>query len=226
MESSKMTGNERQELFWEHMPHPFLGEALRGLFKAYDESAQYCRQFDESEELNLRPFHRRALFERNFRAAANGFPERVSAKAIRFQNKGFWFHTKVVAGRVGMTQCAAGEPEAVVRPANYRRYYAGSHNQIWLIPDANPDADLDGKMLYAIFTYGRSNEAPVRPGFAEIRFPSATLSTDLPGTIDLFAEFPEIVEEMTVGTPWEFGAQTPDLTVEPELLDDAQEDVG
>lgn len=221
-----MTGKERQEMFWEYMPHPFLAQCLKGLFQAYEEAARHCKQFEESEELNLRPFYRRAIFERNFRAAARGFPDRVAAEAIRFEGKGFWFHTKIVAGRVGMTQCAAGEPEAVVRAANYRRYYAGSHNQIWLIPDANPDADTDGKMLYALFTYGRSPETPARPGFAEVRFPSASLSTDLPGTIDLFQEFPDIVEEMAVGTPWEFGEQSPDLTVEPELLDDDREDVG
>src|SRR5688572_14410060 len=115
-----MTGNERQEMFWEYMPHPFLAECLRGLFKAYEDAAVHCRQFETSEELNLRPFYRRALFERNFRAAAMGYPEQLSAKAIKFQGKGFWYHTKVVAGRVGMTQCAVGEPDTLVRAAEYR----------------------------------------------------------------------------------------------------------
>jgi hypothetical protein len=125
-----------------------------------------------------------------------------------------------------MTQCAVGEPDAIVRSANYRREYAGSHNQKWLIPDAAPDGEGDDKMLYAILAYGPSLETPTRPGFAEIRFPSSTLNSNLPGTIDLFQEFPDIVGD-EVGTPWEFGTQSSsDLIIEPELLDDGQQDVG
>jgi hypothetical protein len=222
-----MTGSERQEFFWTNMPHPFIGDCFRGLFRAYEGAAIHCSQFELSERQNLQPFYRRALFERNIREAAAAYDGSVSAKSVRFMGKGFWYHTKVIAGRVGLTQCAIGEPEAVARPANYRRHYAGAQNQIWLIPDANPDADSNDKMLYALMTYGRSAETPARPGFAEIRFPSSTLETDLPGTIDLFLEFPEIVDEMNVGMFWEFGEnEAAELAIEPEILDGGQEDVG
>jgi hypothetical protein len=49
----------------------------------------------------------------------------------------------------------------------------------------------------------------------------------LPGTIDLFLEFPEIVDEMNVGMFWEFGEnEAAELAIEPEILDGGQEDVG
>ena len=119
---------------------------------------------------------------------------------------------------VALTQNTVPDPETVVRNSWFRNLYAGPHNQLYLFPELAPEQLPSDCLLYGILLHGRSKESALFPGFAQIRFPTAKLRAYYQAKIDLFEEFPEVVQEKTVGLASRPPDEEPE--VEPELLDD------
>jgi hypothetical protein len=218
-----MTAIDRVQLFWEHVPRPFMERVIRCVFDAYLHADDACQDFEISERANLRPFYRRALLEKYLRGVAAQFPEQVQAKAARHEDKGFWYHTRIVSNAtVVFTQNTVPDPETMVRNSSFRNFYAGPHNQLCLFPDLAPAQLPPDALLYGILLHGRSSESALFPGFAQIRFPTSNLRQYYHAKIDLFEEFPEVVQEKTIGLATQAPPEEPEI--EPELLDEFDAD--
>ncbi|MCX7424146.1 MAG: hypothetical protein NTW96_00680 [Planctomycetia bacterium] len=171
---------------------------LRALFDCYEAADERCQtDFDRPEAANLRPFYRRALIESQLREVAASFPE-ITATARRSPASG-WNHTLVLCGRIALTQNAVGGPEEIVQPSLFRQRYAARDNQRYLFVELEPEEPPPDSVLYGILIHGQANEGVVFPGFARIVFPKEDLQSYLPGQIDLFREFPEVVRTKTEG---------------------------
>jgi hypothetical protein len=217
-----MTAIDRVQLFWEHVPRPFMERVIRGIFDAYLHADERCQDFEPSERTNLRPFYRRALVEKYLRGIAAQFSDQITAKAARHEEKGFWYHTRIICNSaVAITQNTVPDPETVVRSSWFRNRYAGPHNQLYLFPELAPEQLPSDALLYGILLHGRSSESAMFPGFAQVRFPTANVRSYYQAKIDLFEEFPEIVEEKTIGLA-SLPPEEPEI--EPELLDDLESD--
>jgi hypothetical protein len=207
----------RVERFWAGVPRPFLERVLRSVFDNYVLADEFCGEFDKPERINTRPFIRRALVERSVRDIARQFPGQITAEAVRHEDKGFWFHTRVVCnGDVALTQNTVPNPDILVRNSCFRNCYAGPNNQQYLFPEMAPDDLPNDSLLYGILLHGRSPESAVTPGFAQIRFPKRRLSGYYQERINLFMEFPEVVDEKVAELPQLAGEE---IELEPELID-------
>ena len=194
-----------------------MEQVLRSLFDDYLLADQKCSDFEKGEKSNLLPFYRRALVEGSLRAIAKRYPEQIAARAVQHEDKGFWYHTRIIFDNdVALTQNTVPHPNALVRNSSFRNCYAGKDNQLWLIPDAAPHEPLTDSLLYGILLHGRSAESPLFPGFAQVRFPTPKLDGYFESRIDLFDEFREVVEEKTTGLPGPLPTET---ELEPELLE-------
>jgi hypothetical protein len=208
---------DRVQRFWEHVPRPFMERVIRCVFDAYLRADEYCQDFDSSERSNLRPFYRRALIEKYLRGVASQFADQIKAGAARHEDKGFWFHTRIICNAgVALTQNTVPDPDTIVRNSSFRSVYAGPNNQLYLFPELAPEKVPPDSLLYGILLHGRSAESALFPGFAQIRFPTAHLRSYYRARIDLFDEFPEVVTEKTVGLATLPPAEP---EIEPELLD-------
>jgi len=179
------------------------------VYDCYVDAVDQCQTlYDEPEAVNMRPFHRRGLIEQSLRKAAKQFSG-VTASAERGVvgddgQFGWWYHTLIRCGPIALTQNTVGNPNELVRPSLFRQIYAASNPQLLLFSrvEAGPVSTEDvrplpeGVRLYGMLLHGRSDRAPL-PGFAVIRFPNREYDGYLPGSIDLFREFPEIVAERT-----------------------------
>lgn len=184
--------------FWNHVPRQYLERVLRALFDCYEAADERCQtDFARSEAVNLRPFYRRALIEGQLREIATSFSQ-IEATARR-SPAGPWYHSLVICGQVAMTQNAVGCPDEIVRSSLFRQMYAGRDNQRYLFPELAPAELPSVPMLYGILIHGQFDQSPIFPGFAVIRFPAPDLQNYLPGRIDLFQEFPEVVRSRTEG---------------------------
>ncbi len=194
-------------LFRVHVPAGFLRKVLAKVYDCYAFADAQCNEFfEEPEAVNMRPFYRRALVEQSLREAVGGFGG-VAATAVRGPvgekgQGGWWFHTLVRCGPVAFTQNTVGDANAFVRPSYFRRGYAAMNRQLFLFPQDEPDRGNgpgqlpEGIRLYGILLHGQSGRAPL-PNFAVIRFPNYDYDGYLPGSIDLFQEFPDMVAEHT-----------------------------
>lgn len=208
---------DREQRFWASVPRPFMERFLRSLFDNYLLADHACQDFDNAERRNLRPFYRRALIKRSIRGIAEQFPEHVVAEAVRYEDKGFWFHTRVICnGDVALTQNTVPYPHFVVRNSYFRDCYASPSNQLYLFPDLAPEQLPSDSLLYGIIVHGKSAESPLFPGFAQVRFPKPGLAGYHLASIDLFDEFSEVVVEKTTELP---GTLPDETELEPELLD-------
>ena len=54
-----MSAIDRVQVFWEHVPRPFMERVIRCIFDAYLHADDACQDFETSERSNLRPFYRR-----------------------------------------------------------------------------------------------------------------------------------------------------------------------
>jgi hypothetical protein len=213
-----MSAVDRVQLFWEHVPRPFVERVTRSLFDCYIRADERCREFERSERYNLRPFYRRVLIEQDLRAVASRFSDQIVAEAVRHENKGFWYHTRIICNQnVALTQNTVPDPEFVVRNSLFRNCYARPNNQLYLFPSFAPEQIPETPLLYGILVHGRSKDSALFPGFAQVRFPKPKLTGYYEARIDLFEEFPEVVEEKTTGLP---GSPPEEMELEPELLDE------
>jgi hypothetical protein len=209
---------ERVQRFWAGVPRAFMERVLRSLFDNYKLADEACQEFEGPERENSRPFWRRALIEGSLRAIAAQFPEQVAADAARHEDKGFWYHTLVICKNdVALTQNTVPDPDTVVRNSCFRCGYASENNQLWLFPYLAPEQMPSDALLYGIIVHGRSANSPGLPGFAQVRFPRPNLAGYYEETVDLFAEFPEVVQEKTTGFPV---SSSEEMAIEPELLED------
>ena len=192
------------DLFREHVPRGFLQEVLVTVHDCYADANDQClAPFEEPEAVNMRPFHRRALIEQSLRKIVKKFGGvTATAERVRVGNGqvGWWYHTLVRCGPVAFTQNTTSEPNELVRASHFRQQYAVTNRQLFLFPD--DEATLarnlgqlpEGVRLYGILLHGQSDRAPL-PGFAVIRFPNHDYDAYLPGIVDLFQEFADIVAE-------------------------------
>jgi hypothetical protein len=208
---------QRVQRFWTSVPRPLMEQVLRSLCDNYLLADQKCGDFEKAEKSNLLPFYRRALIERSLRAIAKRYPGQVTAEAVQHEEKGFWYHTRIIfGGDVALTQNTVPHSNALVRNSSFRNCYAGERNQLWLIPEVAPPEAPAGSLLYGILLHGRSPESHLFPGFAQVRLPKPELNGYFSAKIDLFDEFPEVVEEKTTGLPGPLPTET---ELEPEFLD-------
>lgn len=204
-----MESDKHLKLFRRYVPHGFLREMLVTVYDCYADAVDHCQSlFEKPEAVNMRPFHRRGLIEQALRKAAEKYSD-VSATAERGivgedGQFGWWYHTLIRCGPIALTQNTVGSPSELVRPSLFRQIYAAANPQLLLFPreetDSVPKQELrplpKGVRLYGILLHGQSDRATL-PGFAEIRFPNREYDGYLPGSIDLFGEFPEVVAERT-----------------------------
>lgn len=205
--------NPRIQTFWEHVPREYMSNVLRAVFDCYMYSDEICTTHLEREEAHdISPFMRRGLIEAALREAAKPFPQ-IQASVVR-NSSGNWHHTRIVAGRVLMTQNAAGCPEAVVKPSNFRFAYAAQDNVRYLFPEMQPPEPPPDSVLYGILIHGRAERSQLFPGFANVVFPKPDLTSNHDGYVDLFREFPEVVKEKTQQP---FGPPEGEHLPEPEI---------
>ncbi|MGD0655851.1 MAG: hypothetical protein ABSA16_16060 [Thermoguttaceae bacterium] len=212
-----MLVSERVERFWSAVPRPFLERVLRSIFANYLLADDQCQEFDLPERTNVRPFLRRGLIEKSIRDIARTFPEQIKAESIRSENKGFWYHTKVIcSGDVALTQSTVPHPDEIVRSSFFRNRYASDHNQLYLLPELAPEDLPSDSLLYGIIIHGRSINNARFPGFTQVRFPKPNLDGYFKSIIDLFVEFPEVVNEKKADLPISISSN--EMEFEPELL--------
>lgn len=208
---------QRVERFWTSVPRPFMERILRSLFDNYILADKKCRDFEKEEKANVLPFYRRGLIEQSIRAVAVQFPKQVVAKAVKYE--GYWYHSLVICNDdVALTENALPNPDAVVRNSCFRYDYAKRDNQLYLFSDMAPEQPPSDSLLYGIIVHGRSRENPLLPGFAQVRFPKPKLDGYYRERVDLFAEFPEVVKEMTKAAMGLPAPLSEEVQLEPELL--------
>jgi len=214
-----MLVSDRVERFWESVPRPFMERVLRSLFENYRLADEQCQHFAKPEKANVRPFHRRGLIEGSIRDIAAEFREDMVAEPVRHEGKGFWSHTLVICNDdVALTQNTVPYPDSVVRNSCFRHCYASRSNQLYLFRDMAPKELPADALLYGIIVHGRSAQSVKFPGFVQVRFPKPKLVGYYRDRIDLFAEFPEVVDDGTAAIPGPF-TEEEELELEPELLD-------
>lgn len=191
------------EFFLQHVPREFLRNVLVSVCDCYAAAQERCEaDFDDSEAENVRPFYRRGLIEQSLRDVAkqtDGVTATVVRGAVGENGQlSWWHHTLVSCGPVTFTQNAVGAPTELVRPSLFRQEYATTNRQLRLFPEeadlgaAEMEAALKDMKLYGILLHGQSPE-PNLPGFVVVRFPNHEYDAYLPGSIDLFRVFPEVV---------------------------------
>jgi hypothetical protein len=202
-----MKSIDHLELFRDHMPRGFLREMLVTVYDCYGDAYDHCQSlFEKPEATNIRPLHRRQLIEQSLRKAATGFSgvTATAEKGLVGENGqvGWWYHTLIRCGPIALTQNTVGNLNELARPSIFRQIYAAANPQLLLFstdesePSKQSQPLPDGVRLYGMLLHGRSDRAPL-PGFAAIRFPNHDYDGYLPGSIDLFREFPDIVAERT-----------------------------
>lgn len=180
----------RVNRFWENVPKSFVHDLLHALFACYAVADEDCgKRFGEEEKRNVKPFYRRGLVEAEMRSIASRF-DGVSAEPV-LDEGGFWWHSRLIFGRIILTQSAAGRPDQELRPSRYKTKYASAKNQLYLFDVEDSEVDA---LTYAVLTHGQSKISPFLPEFAVIRFPKPNLDGFYRGVIDLFEEFPDVVQ--------------------------------
>jgi hypothetical protein len=197
------------------VPEQFLEDTLRCLFGCYRVAAEECRMYPVPEQRYLRPHMRRALFEWQWRAIAEGFPGMQCS--VVPNNRESADHTEVVSGNVVITASAVEHRYKIARPAGFRETLARS-NVRWLFPDLQilppPDA-----LLCSLLIHGPAD--PRTPAFADIVFPTPDNKGYAGNRICLFDRFPWVVESLTT-----FREEVVEPPAEPRLRDDVAESEG
>lgn len=193
----EFVGGSRTAMFWHFMPRPFMESIVRVLFDVYVTSHEHCENhFEREEGTDIRHFIRRALLEAELRSIAKQFPQITAT--VELNQSGNWHHTRIICGRIALTQNAVGDPEDVVRPSIFRSMYAAPDNQRYLLPEMKPEVSPPDSLLYGILVHGKSEMSHLFPGFANIVFPKPDLQSYYDGHIELFKEFPATVKAKTV----------------------------
>lgn len=188
-----MTGDELEQLFFRHLPRPFVERTFRAVFAAHRVAWDDCRaSFAETEAQNVLGYYRRGKVEGYLRDTADLFP---SVSAVVCAPRSSWNHTEIRSGPVVLTENTVQTPCALVEKAEFRLTLAES-NQLALWDVAVPE----DAPLYALLLHSRSKWETIDkrrkyghlPGSAYIAFPSRDLEFYL-HEINLFERFPEIV---------------------------------
>jgi hypothetical protein len=189
---------DRYDIFRRDMPPAYLRDCVVGLFEDYLSSAEFCAdRFELTEAVNLLPFYRRGLIEGRLRENARRHKQ-MKASCDR-DSSGFWNHTVVAIGDCIMTQSTVRHADELVRHSHAREAYAEPDNQRYLHSSFQPVTQSRRGFVYAILIHGRDPNDKFFPAFAKIVFPERSLTKYYRRSIDLFAEFPEVVRQCTTG---------------------------
>lgn len=195
------------KMFYDQVPRSFVADALRTLFKSYEQGYHLCEDnMDSSEAADVRAQVRRAVFETNLRAVAGRYPaadikvEKNSKRSSSFTSLSF--------GPISMTASKVRTPYGLPRQAKFRA--AKIELQGSLFRDASPVAPHP--RLYAILTHGsdatiirRIEDGEVNagerfaqaqllyPSFSRLVFPTSEKRFET--FVDLFRDYPEVVAE-------------------------------
>jgi hypothetical protein len=182
-------------------PDEFLQDTLRCVFNAYVMARAHCHsQYAYPEAHDLYPHERRAIFERTWRKISGGYPS-VTAEPKDNKSKSA-FHTEIRSNEIVLTANVVDKPSQIVRYANFRETLA-ENGQLTLDLDVFKDDDADRSKVYAILIHGPSQA--ISPAFANIVFPDRNCKSYLEPKIDLFKEYPDILNAF----------KTPEEEVEP-----------
>jgi hypothetical protein len=171
------------------------------LHLAYRESHEHCDEhYPREQAFDLRPFERRAAFERNWQNLTARFPNVLARPTW---NDGS-YHTKITAGRVVLTASSVPSPRSVVREAEFRKTYAQSSQHELFVK--NPEPPQDDALLYAILLHGPDVNDLKRPGFMTIAFPNSRC-TEYVHAIDLFRKFADVEQAVRTNDVEIIGAE-------------------
>ncbi|MGE3795650.1 MAG: hypothetical protein AB7I38_17240 [Dehalococcoidia bacterium] len=191
-----MTGDQLDEYLFRHFTPDFFARVVRAVFAAHEESSREVRQmFEDTEAVNVIPFHRRGKVEAHLRAVAAMYPQ-IEATVVR--GGGGWNHTELRSGRVVLTANAVQAPCGMVEPSLFRATLARD-NQMTLFGDPAPANDAP---LFVMLLHSRSVWLTVEdrkrfghlPGSCYLAFPVAGLDYYV-HVINLFDMFPRVVAE-------------------------------
>jgi hypothetical protein len=165
---------------------------IRMLFHVYRKADDFCEELlDGPETHDTLPILRRALAEQSLRfemAKVDG------AIATAEPNKvGNSFHTRVMIGRIVLTESAVESPDALVRPAEFRNAYAVMYQlAMSFVDQETPPAD---GLIYTVLLHGLEPGKRGLPGFVHVAFPNPTW-TRYVDRIDLLRRYPEMTQEL------------------------------
>jgi hypothetical protein len=195
-EDRDVTGNEIELLFYRRLPRDFVKRALRAVYVAHRVARDDCySRFAPTEARNVLGYNRRALLEGYLRDVADLFPDALESRVV--QTSGGWNHTEIWGGPVALTENSVQTPCGLVDKADFRRGLAESNqDRLWDEP-VPKDAPLFALLLHSRYRSldpDESRRYGYLPGSVYIAFPARDLESYL-HAVNLFVEFPEIVEE-------------------------------
>ena len=180
-------------LFLQQVPRTFLRDSIEIINRGYKTSYLACTDgFPEPEAHDLIGHHRRATNEMGWRTTAqrHGLTTSVVPNCRRT-----YFHTRVKAGQVVMTESFVKQAGDLIRPADFRGTLA-QENQLNLF---GPPSGGDAPGLFAILIHGLHPYFPDRLAFIEVQFPNADCTAYLDG-FDLFTEFTDLAHAIRPST--------------------------
>lgn len=180
------------EVFRSDVPEPYLRSLTAAVIQSYQRADELCNATFSCPIVrsNSYPFVRRGLIEDSLLAIA-AEPRFEGVVGVRQAASGsFWNHVETTIRRVVITQNSAADAECHLRPAVYKSDLAKA-TQLLLWDEEREEAGFGS--IFSHLSHGKNGGADGRPGFVVIRFPKANLNEFYDGTIDLLAEFPELL---------------------------------
>ena len=182
-----MTPPDLKDFFLQQVPLAFIRDSIEVLNKGYRESHEICTEgFAEPEAHDLYGHHRRATNEMGWRTTAQRHGLKTSVVP---NSRRTYYHTRVTANKVVMTESFVMHPGDLIRPADFRGTLA-QENQLNLF---GAPAGGNAASLFAILVHGLSQHFPDRLAFIWVQFPNADCTAYL-GGFDLFDHVPDLAQ--------------------------------
>jgi len=191
-----LTPSQITDAFLRDVPHKLLAALLRATLVHYIQSSEYCfTNLRPAQAKDLSGHHRRASIEDEWLGIADRFKPDVTAEELPYKrNTGSY--VELTIGRVKMTQSCVLTKDHLPREADFRETLA-STGQLGLFEGYGDVDRPETYCLYALLIHGVDTSVAKRKrcSFAYVRFPYGDCKSYIGGSIDIFAMFPEIVEE-------------------------------
>jgi hypothetical protein len=147
------------------------------------------------------------MIETEWQNIAERYKGRIAA-AVNSYKRNTGSYVELKSGHVTLTESRVLNSSDLPREADFRDTLAGT-GQLGLFDGSGDDERKHEASLYAILLHGVSRHAEKRRecAFACVRFPNKDCSGYLGGRVDLFAMFPEVVQEFYGEKEQEVGIQ-------------------
>lgn len=187
-------GVDLEVLFNQHVPHDCQRELFQALLQSYKQAdaANQTLKLGEPEDAWLRPYTRRALFEREFRAIAGRY--KLKARTEWTQGESMPY-TVVQAGPFLLTESKVDNRWELPREAEFRKHNANYNWTMFDDIDPDPPAKKDPS-YYAILTHVAHPSKP-QPRSVNIVFPDGSYRRPAKA-IYLMEQFADLVTEVPV----------------------------